>query len=1071
MAGGISLAPLKTEIIVDIDNFKSDMSKAATIGVKEAERISKQLSTTAKVGDTLSRTGSALTKGLTIPIVGAGAAVTKMAVDFESNFAKVSTLLDSNVVDFGQYKNELLDASSDSKIAVDEFSEAVYSSISAGVDQTKAIEFTTEAMKLAKGGFTDGAKAVDVLTTAINGYGMKTEDVTKISDLLITTQNLGKTTVDELASSMGTVIPVANSVYFGIEELSASYAQLTKNGIATAESGTYLKAMLSELGKSGSITDLALRELTGKGFADLKKEGVPTADIMKQLGDYAEQNGKTLKDMFGSVEAGSAALVLAKGDGAEYNEMLQGMASSAGATQEAFEKMDATPAEQLTGALNELKNEGIKFGAAFVPVIEKAAGVLGKAADAFSGLSEEQQDNVIKWGMVMAAAGPVLKVVGGGISTISNLASKIGGASAALKVFGSAQAAAASAVGTASAAVGTAGLTGSMVGLLGICAPIAAGAVAVGTGLYAVHESSQLAKRGVNEATEEMSLMERVIATLSGTEIHSREELEKLGIVTKDYGDTVSGEFSKAMDTAKEKMVDFQTYLTEISLDGVVTEEESNELISRVEGMCNSAIQTIQSKKEEAQKNLRELFMAEDGVIDESEQKVLDSLGKSYDEQQKKVQEHVGAVNQIKQLANEQDGQLNQEQIQQLGKHYEEVAQLELQATAETKEELLAAEKDFQSQIMTMNADQASKLLKEKAKERDEQIKISEEKYNMGINQLKAYMEKADESQKKGYQDQIDNLEKAKQDSIVKERDKYDQYYNMALESNQNLKDAINKYNGEVLAMRDKTCQKDLETIKSTYLGIKDITESGCYEVYNKIDGTSSQIAVKVDKTSGEIIGIYDKTTGMTGGYCQKMADSAQKMANRQDASFKQIISAEGMYVDYTQNAVVNANGVAIASLDDLKEHTDGTRQGIIDINGTPYEITVNKDGTIGALNEISAAADEACYPRVIPISIATSVADIGSSVASSVISGVHAMAGSYYNGLDNVPYDGFRAVLHKGERVMTAQENKAYTEAAFKDESAKEITVVVNVLGKEVKRELVPLMDYELGKLIGRSK
>lgn len=161
--GGIKLAPLMTEIKVNIDNFKNDMEKAATVGVKEAERISKRLSTTAKVGETLSKTGTTLTKGLTVPIVGAGVAVTKMAVDFESNFAKVSTLLDSNVVDFGQYKNDLLDASSDSKIAVDEFSEAVYSSISAGVDQTKAIEFTTEAMKLAKGGFTDGAKAVDGL--------------------------------------------------------------------------------------------------------------------------------------------------------------------------------------------------------------------------------------------------------------------------------------------------------------------------------------------------------------------------------------------------------------------------------------------------------------------------------------------------------------------------------------------------------------------------------------------------------------------------------------------------------------------------------------------------------------------------------------------------------------------------------------------------------------------------------------------------------------------------------------------------------------------------------------------
>lgn len=192
MAGGIKLAPLLTEMKVDIAGFKSDMSKAAALGASEADKISKQMSKTAKVGETLSRTGAALTKGLTVPLAGAAIATTKMAVDFESSFAKVSTLLDDTVVDFDNYKDSLIAGSNETKVAVDEYSEAVYQAISAGVDQTKAVEFTTDAMKLAKGGFTSGASAVDIMTTAINGYNLKAEDATKISDMLITTQNLGK---------------------------------------------------------------------------------------------------------------------------------------------------------------------------------------------------------------------------------------------------------------------------------------------------------------------------------------------------------------------------------------------------------------------------------------------------------------------------------------------------------------------------------------------------------------------------------------------------------------------------------------------------------------------------------------------------------------------------------------------------------------------------------------------------------------------------------------------------------------------------------------------------------------
>lgn len=1061
MAGSIKLAPLMTEIKVDIDNFKSDMEKAGTIGSREADRISKKLSTTAKVGDILSNAGTALTMGLTLPIVGAGTAVTKMAVDFEGSFAKVSTLLDSNVVDFGIYKNQLLDASSESKVAVDEFSEAVYSSISAGVDQTKAITFTKDAMKLAKGGFTDGAKAVDVLTTAINGYNLKAEASTKISDLLITTQNLGKTTVDELASSMGTVIPVANSVNFGIEELSASYAQLTKNGIATAESGTYLKAMLSELGKSGSITDKTLRDLTGKGFAQLKSEGTSTTDILQMLNDAAAKDGKTLKDMFGSVEAGSAALVLAKGNGSEYNQMLQGMANSAGATQAAFEKMDATPAEKLKGSLNELKNEGIRFGSAFILVIDKVSDVLKKSAKAFSGLSDAQQQNVIKWGAVLAATGPVLKVVGGGISTYANLASIMGGASKAAGVFGSAQKVAAAAAGTTSAAVGSAGLTGSMVGLLGICAPIAAGAAAVGTGIYAIHESSQLAKRGVNEASEEMSIMERVIATLSGTEIHSREELEKMGYVHKEFSEDISPEFQKAVEDSTKKVQDFNVFLREIGFNGVISDEESAEFTKQVNDTCNEAIQIIQGKKEESQKALKGLFVADDNVIDESEKKVLDILSKSSDNQIAEVNRLKDEILAIKQKAVDEGRALNEKEIADIEEKNERVHQIELESLGGTQEEIAYAKNEFNARVQNIDLESASKLIKAKAKARDDELVKIKATYDTEIDMLRANLSGKSKEEQKSIQEQIYNLEKDKQDKIKIQEDLYQEYLNIIEENNPKLLDGINKYNGKVITNEDKACQERLNTLKKTYSGLEHITQSGCYEMYDTVNQHSSQVAVKVDKTSGEIIGVYDKTTGMTGGYCQSMANSAEKMANRQDASFRQIISAEGMYVDYTTGAVCLANGQTVGSMDDLKKHTDGTRQGIIDINGTPYEIKVNKDGTIKALNEINNFADDATRPRTIVIT---------EEIRASGLERLHSNGGSNYhskfNGIDNVPYDGYRTILHKGERVMTAEENKVYSQSANIDYAKMEqcMKAAVKELGMYVgEREFGRVIDNRL--------
>lgn len=313
--------------------------------------------------------------------IGAGAAAFNMAADFEDAFAKVSTLLDSSTTDYEAYKNDIIAASNETGVAVTDFSEAVYSAISASVDQADAVQFTTNAVKLAKGGFTDTAKAVDVMTTAINGYGMAADDATRISDLLITTQNLGKTTVDELASSMGKVIPVAAAANYGIEELSTAYALMTKNGVATAEAGTYVKSMLNELTKSGSITDNTLRELTGKGFAELKAEGQSTTDILGLLEGAAAKDGKSLKDMFGSVEAGSAALILARNSGADYNDILTQMADSAGATDEAFDKVTGTASQKMQKAFNEIRNVIIEIGEKLLPLADLVKQFLTFVAD------------------------------------------------------------------------------------------------------------------------------------------------------------------------------------------------------------------------------------------------------------------------------------------------------------------------------------------------------------------------------------------------------------------------------------------------------------------------------------------------------------------------------------------------------------------------------------------------------------------------------------------------------------------------------------------------------------------
>ncbi|MCM1055533.1 MAG: phage tail tape measure protein [Bacteroides sp.] len=368
-------------------HFKNNAEEMSQSGRKAAEEVEGSVSGMAsslisKIGQVAAAAASVKT------LIGTMKAAIGEAVSAETSFAKVNTLLSENA-DKAAYFSDIKNASRSTGVVVSDLSEAVYSALSASVDESSAVDFTQSAVKLAKGGFTETATAVDVLTTAINAYSLKADDAVRVSDVLITTQNLGKTTVGELASSMGQTIPIANSAGAAIEDLAAQYAIMTKNGVATAESGTQIKAMLNELNASGTTVSDTLKELTGKSFADLQSSGKNTAEILNILKTHAEESGQKLSDMFGSVEAGAAALTLVKDGGADFVNVLEQMKNSAGATEKAYSTMANTTEERFNKLKNNLTIAVEEIGEKLLPSIEKFFNYIDENSEELGEIIEE----------------------------------------------------------------------------------------------------------------------------------------------------------------------------------------------------------------------------------------------------------------------------------------------------------------------------------------------------------------------------------------------------------------------------------------------------------------------------------------------------------------------------------------------------------------------------------------------------------------------------------------------------------------------------------------------------------
>lgn len=373
------------------------------------------------VGDKVSALGGKMTATITMPVVAGGTAAVKQATDYSSALAKLSTIADTTQTPLDDLDASIMALSDSTGMGAAEIAEASYQAISAGQSTKDAVGFVEQANVLARAGFTSMSTATDTLTTALNAYGLSADQVSSVSDKLITTQNLGKTTVDELGASMGKVIPTAAMYGVNLDQLSAAYITMTKNGIGTAESTTYINGMLNELGKSGSTTSDILKEKTGKSFSELMNSGYNLSDVLQIVQDEADSSGKSLADMFGSQEAAKAAATIIQHTN-DFTGAIKELESSTGTAQKAFDTLEASdPSIQFEKTKTAIQNCAISIGQILMPIVQQIAGKIQELVQKFRDLDPETQQQIVMIAAIAAAIGPLIVVIGTLISSVGKI--------------------------------------------------------------------------------------------------------------------------------------------------------------------------------------------------------------------------------------------------------------------------------------------------------------------------------------------------------------------------------------------------------------------------------------------------------------------------------------------------------------------------------------------------------------------------------------------------------------------------------------------------------------------------
>ena len=374
-----------------------------------------------KIGERATKTGKMLSARLTLPLAGIGLISLKAAADFDRAFNEVNSLLDVSDAQVEQLRSGIRAMSKELGTDLTAATKGLYNAISAGVPADNVLTFMEVASRAAIAGVTDVNTSVDLLTSVLNAYKLDASQAQAVSDQLFATVKSGKTTFPELASAIGQVAPLAASADVELSQLLGSLATLTKQGVATPQAVTQIRASITSLLNPTETLSAVYDQLSvSSGRQLIQQRGLAGAlDVVR---DAIGSNDQQLAKALGSIESFNGLLGLtgdnAKGAAAD----LDVVSNSLGSTDAAFKKIDQGSARALAkmeASIRDIRIELAESG--LTDVLEEIAELVGKAADSFASLPQPVKEAVVQLAAVVALAGPMLLLSGGAARATSSI--------------------------------------------------------------------------------------------------------------------------------------------------------------------------------------------------------------------------------------------------------------------------------------------------------------------------------------------------------------------------------------------------------------------------------------------------------------------------------------------------------------------------------------------------------------------------------------------------------------------------------------------------------------------------
>lgn len=410
---------LQREIVETEQELKHLQEQAATTSVT-LEKIAAAGDKFEKAGDSITNAGKQISVA-SAAVTGLGVAAVKTAADFDSAMANVAAISGATGDDLQALRDKAREMGEKTKFSASEAADAMSYMAMAGWKTGDMLSGIEGIMNLAAASGEDLATTSDIVTDALTAFGLTAEDSAHFADILAAASSNANTNVSMMGETFKYCAPVAGALGYSAEDVAEAIGLMGNAGIKSTQAGTALRTMMTKLQGELKLSGEALGEVTiqtANADGSMRELSDILADCRTAFSKMSESEAAAAAETLVGKNAMSGFLALMNSAPGDIDKLRNAIENCDGSAEDMAAIMQDNLNGQLTILKSQLEELAISFGEMLMPIIRKVVTAVQGFVDKLNNMDEAQRKTIITIGLVIAALGPFLVILGTVISTV-----------------------------------------------------------------------------------------------------------------------------------------------------------------------------------------------------------------------------------------------------------------------------------------------------------------------------------------------------------------------------------------------------------------------------------------------------------------------------------------------------------------------------------------------------------------------------------------------------------------------------------------------------------------------------